>query len=50
MATIFFLSDHCGNGPIFAAGSVLVKSGLKNEFQSAIFTVFGHTVSVLTCD
>lgn len=28
MATIFFLSPHCGKGPIVAAGSVLVKSGL----------------------
>jgi hypothetical protein len=28
METIFFLSAHCGKGPIFAAGSVFVKSGL----------------------
>ena len=28
MDTIFFLSAHCGNGPILAAGSVFVKSGL----------------------
>jgi hypothetical protein len=29
METIFFLSAHCGKGPIFAAGSVFVKSGLQ---------------------
>ena len=28
--TIFFLSAHCGNGPIFEAGSVFVKSGLDH--------------------
>ncbi len=28
METIFFLSAHCVKGPIFAAGSVFVKSGL----------------------
>lgn len=27
MATIFFLSPHCGKGPMLTAGSVLVKSG-----------------------
>jgi hypothetical protein len=26
--TIFFLSAHWGNGPMVAAGSVFVKSGL----------------------
>ena len=31
METIFFLSAHWGNGPIFAAGSVLVKSGLGDQ-------------------
>ena len=31
METIFFLSAHWGNGPIFAAGSVLVKSGLGGQ-------------------
>lgn len=34
MATIFFLSPHCGKGPIVAAGSVFVKSGLRNNFLS----------------
>jgi len=29
--TIFFLSAHCGKGPMFAAGSVLVKSGLNTS-------------------
>lgn len=38
MATIFFLSPHCGNGPIFVAGSVLVKSGLFNLSER----YFGH--------
>lgn len=29
--TIFFLSAHCGKGPMFAAGSVFVKSGLEGS-------------------
>lgn len=28
METIFFASSHCGKGPIIAAGSLFVKSGL----------------------
>jgi hypothetical protein len=31
--TIFFLSAHCGKGPIFAAGSVFVKSGLATNIS-----------------
>jgi hypothetical protein len=31
METIFFLSAHWGCGPMLAAGSVLVKSGLDQE-------------------
>lgn len=47
MATIFFLSAHCGNGPILAAGSVLVKSGLRNVVNQPIrgysYAAFQHS-------
>jgi hypothetical protein len=46
METIFFLSAHWGNGPMLAAGSVLVKSGLDQEsaFPYGIWILRVHSV------
>jgi len=40
--TIFFTSFHCGNGPIFTAGSAFVKSGLILESQCQYTSIIGR--------